>query len=74
MLRNLYPNLFSNALLMSFEHQKNISVREVLLKLDKPKQFFNVLKLALDFSLSDLDTSICRLRDLYMGLTDGGLE
>ena len=38
------------------------------------KQFFNVLKLALDYSLSDLDTSICSLRDLYMGLTEGGLE
>ena len=38
------------------------------------KQFFNVLKLALDYSLSDLDTSICSLRDLYLGLTEGGLE
>jgi len=38
------------------------------------KQFFNVLKLALDYSLSDLDTSICSLRDLYRGLTEGGLE
>ena len=37
-------------------------------------QFFNVLKLALDYSLSDLDTSICSLRDLYLGLTEGGLE
>jgi len=38
------------------------------------QQFFNVLKLALDYSLSDLDTSICSLRDLYLGLTEGGLE
>ena len=38
------------------------------------KQFFNVLKLALNYSLSDLDTSICSLRDLYLGLTEGGLE
>jgi ABC-type multidrug transport system ATPase subunit len=38
------------------------------------KQFFKVLKLALDYSLSDLDTSICSLRDLYLGLTEGGLE
>ena len=38
------------------------------------KQFFNVLKLALEHSLSDLDTSICSLRDLYLGLTEGGLE
>ena len=38
------------------------------------KQFFNVLRLALEYNLSDLDTSICSLRDLYLGLTDGGLE
>ncbi len=38
------------------------------------KQFFNVLRIALDYSLSDLDTSICSLRDLYLGLTEGGLE
>jgi len=38
------------------------------------QQFFNVLKLALDYSLADLDTSICSLRDLYLGLTEGGLE
>ena len=38
------------------------------------KQFFNVLRLALEYNLSDMDTSICSLRDLYLGLTDGGLE
>tara|TARA_Y100001970_G_C14206373_1_gene844260 strand:- start:837 stop:1763 length:927 start_codon:yes stop_codon:yes gene_type:complete len=38
------------------------------------KQFFNVLKLALDYELADLDTSNCRLRDLFIGLTEGGLE
>jgi ABC-type multidrug transport system ATPase subunit len=38
------------------------------------KQFFNVLKLALEYDLADMDTSICSLRDLYLGLTDGGLE
>ncbi len=38
------------------------------------QQFFKVLQLALQHSLSDLDTSICRLRDLYLGLTEGGLE
>ena len=38
------------------------------------KQFFNVLKLALEHNLSDMDTTICSLRDLYLGLTDGGLE
>ena len=38
------------------------------------QQFFNVLRLALEYNLSDLDTSICRLRDLFIGLTEGGLE
>ena len=38
------------------------------------QQFFKVLELALQHQLSDLDTSICRLRDLFIGLTDGGLE
>ncbi len=38
------------------------------------KQFFNVLKLALNYELDDIDTGICTLRDLFVGLTDGGLE
>ena len=38
------------------------------------KQFFNVLNIALDFSLEDIDVSTCKLRDLFVGLTDGGLE
>ena len=38
------------------------------------QQFFKVLELALNHQLSDFDTSICRLRDLFIGLTDGGLE
>ncbi len=38
------------------------------------QQFFKVLRLALDYNLADLDTSICRLRDLFIGLTEGGLE
>ena len=38
------------------------------------QQFFKVLRLALDYDLADLDTSICRLRDLFTGLTEGGLE
>ena len=38
------------------------------------QQFFKVLRLALDHDLADLDTSICRLRDLFIGLTEGGLE
>ena len=38
------------------------------------QQFFSVLRLALNYDLADLDTSICRLRDLFIGLTEGGLE
>lgn len=38
------------------------------------KQFFNALELALKYELVDIDTSICRLQDLFIGLTDGGLE
>ena len=38
------------------------------------QQFFKVLRLALDHDLADLDTSICRRRDLFIGLTEGGLE
>ena len=38
------------------------------------QQFFKVLRLALDHDLADMDTSICRLRDLFIGLTEGGLE
>ena len=38
------------------------------------KQFFNVLKIALNHDLADLDTGICRLSDLFIGLTEGGLE
>ena len=38
------------------------------------QQFFNVLELALKYQLSDFDTSLCRLRDLFIGLTEGGLE
>ena len=38
------------------------------------QEFFKVLRIALDHELADLDTSICRLRDLFIGLTEGGLE
>jgi len=38
------------------------------------KQFFNALELALKEDIVDIDTSICRLQDLFVGLTDGGLE
>ena len=38
------------------------------------KQFFNAMNIALNFSLNDIDISTCKLRDLFIGLTDGGLE
>ena len=38
------------------------------------RQFFHAMSLALDFSLEDIDLSACKLRDLFIGLTDGGLE
>ncbi len=37
-------------------------------------QFFKVLKTALNYQVSDIDTSICTLQDLFIGLTDGGLD
>ena len=37
-------------------------------------EFFKILKLSLEYQLADLDTSICSLQDLFVGLTDGGLE
>jgi len=37
-------------------------------------QFFNVLEIALKYGLKDIDTSTCQLRDLFTGLTEGGLE
>ena len=36
--------------------------------------FFNVLKIALRQELDDFDSSGCRLNDLFLGLTEGGLE
>ena len=38
------------------------------------KQFFNAMNIALQFSLNDIELSSCKLRDLFIGLTDGGLE
>ena len=38
------------------------------------KQFFHAINIALNFSLNDIDISTCKLRDLFIGLTDGGLE
>ena len=38
------------------------------------KQFFNAINIALQFSLNDIELSSCKLRDLFIGLTDGGLE
>tara|TARA_B100000945_G_scaffold314695_1_gene312659 strand:- start:763 stop:1689 length:927 start_codon:yes stop_codon:yes gene_type:complete len=62
--------------LKSFPRVKNPKLKGLELEFysRERKQFFNVLKLAIDYGLSDLDTSICSLRDLYLGLTEGGLE
>ena len=38
------------------------------------QQFFKAMSIALEFSLSDIELSSCKLRDLFIGLTDGGLE
>ena len=38
------------------------------------QQFFKAMDIALKFSLSDIELSSCKLRDLFIGLTDGGLE
>jgi len=38
------------------------------------RSFFNILKIALKQELDDFDSSGCRLNDLFLGLTEGGLE
>ena len=38
------------------------------------KDFFNVLKHAIEFEISDIDMSFCKLLDLYLGLIDNGID
>ena len=38
------------------------------------KDFFHVLKIALDLKVSDIDMSLCGLLDLYLGLVDNGID
>jgi ABC-type multidrug transport system ATPase subunit len=38
------------------------------------KRFFRALEVAMKYELEDIDTTLCRLQDLFVGLTDGGLE
>ena len=38
------------------------------------RHFFNVLKLALEVEIEEFDSSGCTLNDLFLGLTEGGLE
>ena len=38
------------------------------------QEFFKVLEIAIKDQLSDLDSTRCDLQDLFLGLTDGGLE
>ena len=51
-----------------------INGRELEFYSRERSEFFKVLKLALEYQISDIDTSLCSLQDLFMGLTDGGLE
>ena len=70
---------FSDATLDELEkyprvHKPKLKGLELEFYSRERRQFFKVLELALQHQLSDFDTSICRLRDLFIGLTDGGLE
>ena len=38
------------------------------------RHFFNVLKIALESEIEEFDSSGCTLNDLFLGLTEGGLE
>ena len=38
------------------------------------RHFFNVLKIALNQEIEEFDSSGCTLNDLFLGLTEGGLE
>ena len=38
------------------------------------KDFFKVLRLAIDSEISDIDMSFCKLLDLYLGLIGNGIE
>jgi len=38
------------------------------------QQFFNVMRIALKQEVDDIDSSLCQLKDLYFGLTEGGLD
>ncbi len=38
------------------------------------QQFFAALRIAMEMELDNIDTSYCRLRDIFLGLTEGGLE
>ena len=51
-----------------------INGRELEFYSRQRSEFFKILKLALEYQLSDMNTSICSLQDLFIGLTDGGLE
>lgn len=52
----------------------NVNGRELEFYAKDRMEFFNVLKISLDFQLSNIDTSFCSLQDLFIGLTDGGFE
>ena len=41
---------------------------------NQKKDFFSVLKIAIENEISDIDAGFCRLLDLYLGLIENGLE
>ncbi len=52
----------------------NINGFELEFYAHKRKEFFTVLRIAMKYQIEDIDTTLCRLHDLFVGLTDGGLE
>ena len=52
----------------------NLSGKDFEFYSREKRYFFSVLKLALDSEIEDFDSSGCTLNDLFLGLTEGGLE
>ena len=59
MPRILKPELNGNSLEFYSNHKKD---------------FFNVLKTAITYEISDIDMNFCKLLDLYLGLIDNGID
>ncbi|MBC8213737.1 MAG: ABC transporter ATP-binding protein [Candidatus Marinimicrobia bacterium] len=52
----------------------NINGFELEFYAHKRREFFTVLRIAMKYQMEDIDTTLCRLHDLFVGITDGGLE